>query len=45
MGNSTSVRYIQLFDTKRNLRYFGNRGVSGIEGSTSTAIGSASALS
>ena len=42
MGNSTSVRYIQLFDTKRNLRYFGNRGVSGIEGSTSTAIGSAS---
>ncbi len=42
MGNSTSVRYIQLFDTKKNLNYFGNRGVSGIEGSTSTAIGSAS---
>ena len=42
MGNSASVRYIQLFDTKKNLNYFGNRGVSGIEGSTSTAIGSAS---
>lgn len=42
MGNSSVVRYIQLFDTNPALRYFGNRGVSGIDGVTSTAVGAAS---
>lgn len=41
MGNSSVVRYIQLFDQTKGVRYFGNRGVSGIDGSTSTAIGAA----
>ncbi len=41
MGNSSVVRYIQLFDQRRDLRFFGNRGVSGIDGSTSTAVGAA----
>jgi len=39
MGNSSVVRYIQLFNQNKNLTYFGNRGVAGIDGSTSTAIG------
>jgi 2-succinyl-5-enolpyruvyl-6-hydroxy-3-cyclohexene-1-carboxylate synthase len=43
MGNSSVVRYIQLFDSRPDVRYFGNRGVSGIDGVTSTAIGAASA--
>jgi 2-succinyl-5-enolpyruvyl-6-hydroxy-3-cyclohexene-1-carboxylate synthase len=41
MGNSSVVRYIQLFNQNKNLSYFGNRGVAGIDGSTSTAIGAA----
>lgn len=41
MGNSSVVRYIQLFDQNVNLNYFGNRGVAGIDGSTSTAVGAA----
>jgi 2-succinyl-5-enolpyruvyl-6-hydroxy-3-cyclohexene-1-carboxylate synthase len=41
MGNSSVVRYIQLFNQNRKLTYFGNRGVAGIDGSTSTAIGAA----
>lgn len=41
MGNSSVVRYIQLFDRPANLRFFGNRGVSGIDGCTSTAAGAA----
>ena len=41
MGNSSVVRYIQLFNQKKNVTYFGNRGVAGIDGSTSTAIGAA----
>ena len=41
MGNSSVVRYIQLFNQIRTVSYFGNRGVSGIEGSTSTAVGAA----
>ncbi len=43
MGNSSVVRYVQLFNQIRNIRYFGNRGVSGIEGCTSTAVGAAQA--
>lgn len=39
MGNSSVVRYILLSDTRRDLSYFGNRGVAGIDGCTSTAIG------
>ena len=39
MGNSSVVRYIQLFNQREDIVYNGNRGVSGIEGCTSTAIG------
>ncbi len=38
-GNSSTVRYAQLFDFKKNIKHFANRGTSGIDGSTSTAIG------
>ena len=41
MGNSSVVRYIQLFNQIPSVKYFGNRGVSGIEGCTSTAVGAA----
>ncbi|HFC00906.1 MAG TPA: 2-succinyl-5-enolpyruvyl-6-hydroxy-3-cyclohexene-1-carboxylic-acid synthase, partial [Phaeodactylibacter sp.] len=41
MGNSSTVRYVQLFDQRKDLFYNANRGTSGIDGSTSTAIGAA----
>lgn len=41
MGNSSIVRYIQLFDRPSGIQFFGNRGVSGIDGCTSTAAGAA----
>ncbi len=41
MGNSTSVRYVQLFSYDKNIQFNGNRGVSGIDGATSTALGAA----
>ena len=41
MGNSSSVRYIQLFQNQSEIKYNGNRGVSGIDGSSSTAFGAA----
>lgn len=41
ISNSASIRYAQLFDTKPSIRVFCNRGTSGIDGSTSTAIGAA----
>ena len=41
MGNSSVVRYIQLFNQREDLIYFANRGTSGIDGCTSTAIGAA----
>jgi 2-succinyl-5-enolpyruvyl-6-hydroxy-3-cyclohexene-1-carboxylate synthase len=41
MGNSSVVRYIQLFDPRTDLQYFGNRGTSGIDGCTATASGMA----
>lgn len=44
LSNGTSVRYAQLFPALQCLRSDSNRGVSGIDGSTSTAIGAASAF-
>jgi len=41
MGNSTPVRYTQLFKAFKALNYFGNRGTSGIDGCVSTAVGAA----
>jgi 2-succinyl-5-enolpyruvyl-6-hydroxy-3-cyclohexene-1-carboxylate synthase len=41
MGNSAGVRYVQLFDQRKDLSYNSNRGTSGIDGSTSTAVGAA----
>lgn len=43
LANSTPARYAQLFDRKSGLRWFSNRGTSGIDGCTSTAVGSAHA--
>jgi len=40
-GNSTPVRYMQLFDQPNSTNCFGNRGVSGIDGCMSTAAGAA----
>ncbi len=42
ISNSSIIRYAQLFDLKKSLKVFCNRGTSGIDGSTSTAIGAAS---
>ena len=39
MANSSVVRYCQLYDPIPSLRYFANRGTSGIDGSSSTACG------
>jgi len=41
LANSSTVRYAQLFDLKQSLKVFCNRGTSGIDGSTSTAVGAA----
>lgn len=38
-ANSTPVRYAQLFETRKDLTYFCNRGTSGIDGCISTAAG------
>ncbi len=42
LANSSTVRYTQLFELDPTLQVFCNRGTSGIDGSTSTAIGAAS---
>ena len=39
VSNSSPVRYFQLFDLKNNNAMYCNRGTSGIDGCTSTAIG------
>lgn len=41
LGNGTPVRYAQLFEYLQVGRVDGNRGTSGIDGSTSTAVGAA----
>lgn len=40
-GNSTPIRYLQLFEMPEKSVCYGNRGVSGIDGCTSTAAGAA----
>lgn len=39
LANSSTIRYAQLFEIKPSITIFCNRGTSGIDGSTSTAIG------
>jgi len=42
LGNSTPIRYANLFDVNKNgVHFYSNRGVSGIDGSVSTAAGAA----
>ena len=39
VGNSSAIRYTQLFSVNKTLEVYCNRGTSGIDGSTSTAVG------
>lgn len=41
LSNSSIIRYSQLFDINKTLSVFCNRGTSGIDGATSTAVGAA----
>lgn len=41
LSNSSTVRYAQLFDIDPSITVYCNRGTSGIDGSTSTAVGAA----
>ncbi|KIA99374.1 2-succinyl-5-enolpyruvyl-6-hydroxy-3-cyclohexene-1-carboxylate synthase [Flavobacterium sp. JRM] len=41
ISNSSAIRYAQLIDIDSSISVFCNRGTSGIDGSTSTAIGAA----
>ncbi|MEP2239198.1 MAG: 2-succinyl-5-enolpyruvyl-6-hydroxy-3-cyclohexene-1-carboxylic-acid synthase [Maribacter sp.] len=45
LANSSTIRYTQLFNVNPTLKVFCNRGTSGIDGSTSTAIGASIASS
>ncbi|WP_340198779.1 2-succinyl-5-enolpyruvyl-6-hydroxy-3-cyclohexene-1-carboxylic-acid synthase [Ascidiimonas sp. W6] len=42
LSNSSTVRYAQLFNLHNSFEVYCNRGTSGIDGSTSTALGAAS---
>lgn len=44
VGNSSAIRYTQLFQMPKSVLVFCNRGTSGIDGSTSTSIGAAVAV-
>jgi len=44
VGNSSAIRYTQLFQLPKSVEVFCNRGTSGIDGCTSTAIGASVAL-
>lgn len=44
LSNSSVVRYAQLFEHEKQNHQFANRGTSGIDGSTGTAIGAAVAI-
>lgn len=41
LSNSSAIRYVQLFTMDASVQVFCNRGTSGIDGSTSTAVGAA----
>ena len=41
IGNSSPIRYVQLFNNVTGVAHYCNRGVSGIDGCTSTAAGAA----
>ncbi|MCT4666049.1 MAG: 2-succinyl-5-enolpyruvyl-6-hydroxy-3-cyclohexene-1-carboxylic-acid synthase [Flavobacteriales bacterium] len=41
LSNSSVIRYAQLFSHSADYDFYGNRGTSGIDGSTSTAVGHA----
>lgn len=41
ISNSSAIRYLQLLNIDKSITVFCNRGTSGIDGSTSTAIGAA----
>lgn len=41
IGNSSAIRYAQLFPIDQSISVFCNRGTSGIDGSVSTAVGAA----
>jgi len=41
LGNSSAIRYAQLIAIESSIEVYCNRGTSGIDGSTSTAIGAA----
>ncbi|MGV6832161.1 MAG: 2-succinyl-5-enolpyruvyl-6-hydroxy-3-cyclohexene-1-carboxylic-acid synthase [bacterium] len=45
VSNSSAIRYVQLFEINPTIEVFCNRGTSGIDGSTSTAIGASLATS
>jgi len=41
LGNSSTIRYSQLIPLRQDLRYYSNRGTSGIDGCVSSAVGAA----